>query len=637
MTTTVVADIETDGLLHDMTRIWVLSIGDPRTDEITAYADQPGFPSLAEGFARLKAADRVVFHNGLAFDLFAINRIAPGTLRVDQVYDTLVVSRLVDPERRVHNLEDWGERLGIPKVEITEDEWKRWDPKLAERCNIDVKITKEVFKRMWAASKGWERAVELEHKTRVPVSLQEQHGFRIDVPAAQALEAELRQEQMDIERKLQEVFPPMWVARRGSAARYPRLDDLKDTIRVPKVGTPTGKGEYVKDAPFTPVELLEFNPGSRDHIEARLKLKYGWKPRKFTNSGAAQLDDNVLNELAVFYPEAKELARFFRVKKQLGQLADGEKAWLKLYRGEHPNARVHGSVNTNGAVTGRMSHFDPNLAQVDKKDLRMRAVWVPTLGMKQGGADAEGLELRMLGHYLAPYDGGDYWRSVVYGKKEEGTDVHSRAMKLLSFFDRDQTKREEYAYFYGAGNYKLGLIAIEDAQEKGKYNPDDAPWLFRPNGKPKDPAEIGKVNREKLESGIVGLDSLVERVKQKHKSPGYLIGLDGRRLYTRSAHSALNTLLQGAGAIVMKQALVIFHFEKAPAAGFVSSDFLMLRHGFAYLANVHDEVQAEAPPDLIEEAMKLFAQSITEAGERLNLRVPLAGSYQIGDNWKETH
>lgn len=621
--TTLVADTETDGLLPTMTRLWCLTVGDPRTEEVDLYADQPGYPPISEGIARLQTATRIVFHNALGFDFFAINKVFPGALSFDQFYDSLVVSRLVDPESRAHSLGAWGERLGHAKPE--HDEWDRWSPAMGVRCVEDTKIGIKVFRNLWRKSRDWGDSVSLEHQVRFAVALQEQNGFLLDLDAAHLLEAELRQEQNDIAAELQGVFHPIWVGRKnkGTGTIYPgtgKWGDMTRCVRVPKVGQPKGKGLYVKGAAFTKVEYQVFNPGSRQHIEGHLRRR-GWTPTVFTPTGQAQLDDTTLADIAIIFPTAKPLARYFRVGKQLGQLADGDAAWLKNV---HDDGRVRGSVNTNGAVTGRMSHWNPNLANVDKKDLRMRAVWIPREGWKLVGADAEGLELRMLAHFLKPYDGGAFERAVLEGNKEDGTDPHSVNQRLVGLYSRDQAKRVIYAMIYGAGNPKLGLIILEDADLAGKP---------RPKGSL---AAIGKKARTRLIAGIVGMDKLLAKVQGTHKKQGYIRGLDGRRVKTRSAHSALNTLLQGAGAVVMKKALVIYHYELAVAAGWVSSDFATTTD-FAYCVNVHDEVQMECAPHVAEQIGQTFAEAIRLAGVRLGIRCPLAGSSDVGDNWKDTH
>lgn len=587
---------------------------------MTTYADQPGFPPIKEALAKFAEADRIVMHNGLAYDVHALQKCY-GETAIDRrkVYDTLVVGRLLDPEEKAQSLEAWGERLGLQKVEY--DEWDRFTPEMVERCEVDVRLTARVYRRLEPRARSWGESVQLEHDVAWIIALQEQNGFGLDVAAARELEAELRQEQADIERELQVVFPPIFVMDGTNAEKSLALPkrSMKRWVKHPAGAEDVEKferGWYVETeegAPYTRISLQHFNPGSRKQIAERFQRKYGWKPKKFTPSGAPAIDESVLADLK--YPEAKLLHRYLRVEKMLGQLADGDNAWLKMER----NGRVHGKVNPNGAVTGRMTHWNPNLANVDKKDTRMRAVWVPRPGWRLVGADGSGLELRMLAHYLHPYDGGEYMRAVVSGTKEDGTDVHSRTVALLDLYDRDRGgKRIMYAYLYGAGDNKLASIIHDDADFAKKP---------RPKGTKK---AIGAAAREKLEKGIVGLGKLVSKVKWKVRTKGYLVGLDGRHLYARSPHSALNLLLQGAGAIVMKKALVLFH-EGMETDG--------LRHGerWAYCANVHDEVQIEAEPSLADEIGKRFAASITKAGEALKVRCPLDGDFLTGASWAETH
>jgi DNA polymerase I-like protein with 3'-5' exonuclease and polymerase domains len=107
---------------------------------------------------------------------------------------------------------------------------------------------------------------------------------------------------------------------------------------------------------------------------------------------------------------------------------------------------------------------------------------------------------------------------------------------------------------------------------------------------------------------------------------GTLDGLDGRKLQIRSQHSALNTLLQSAGAIVMKQALVLLYDKLRKAK--LSAKFV---------ANVHDEWQIECLADQADKVGTLAVESIREAGTVLKLRCPLDGEYKKGKSWANTH
>jgi DNA polymerase-1 len=591
-----IADTETNGFLPlppqkdgpVMDRIWTIQIGTPESEEVTVYADQPGFPPLAEAVERLKVADRVVIHNGVRFDIHAINLIFPGTLRPEQIYDSLVVARLLNPNEKKNTLKDWGERLGVAKGDYGGD-FSRFDQELVKYARQDIVVGRALYLHQQKIMAGWnwDFAVWLECLYAYVLSLQEQNGFELDVQQAIALAAELRQEKHDVTKQLQEIFQPI-VHERYSEKTGKRL---KDYVEV-------------------------FNPGSGQQVARRLIDKYGWKPRKFTNTGIPATDEKVLAGLP--YPEAKLLLQYNRLEKRLGQIEDGKNGWLKLV--DEKTSRVHGAVNTIGAVTGRCSHFKPNMAQVDKKDLRMRQVWKARKGWKLVGVDAAGLEFRILAHYIAPSDGGLTIERVLNGKKEDGTDIHTANLKAAGMYDRDKgSKRALYAMIYGGRDPKLGEIAVADAHEAK---------MPRPKGSLK---EIGARVRAAIGKATPGIDKLIDAISAKAKRQKFIKGIDGRKIFIRSPHSATNFLFQGGGAIVMKLAKVIFHFERLPKLGLI--------HGvdFAYCADVHDEVQIESKPEFAELIGKTFADCIREAGERLGVRCPLAGDFSIGENWRETH
>jgi len=575
--TTLIADIETDGLIA--TKVHCLAIANYHAPaDIVVYADHPNYPPLKDGLARLEKAEVTVWHNGLGYDYPTLMRIYPDLkLQRTQVMDTLILSRLVYPTRRKHSLEFWGETLGYLKGNF--NDWEKFSDEMAGYCARDVEVTTLVYHKLCEIldeDYGWDDAIKLEHDFAYVINQQEQHGFRLNVKMAEEVCAELRQRMADIEVELQEAFPPItherWSEKTGK--------QLKDSIEV-------------------------FNPGSRQQIASRLTEKYGWKPKAFSPSGSPKIDETVLSYLK--YPEAQLLNSYLFCQKQLSQISEGESGWLKCVTSE---GYVHGKVNTIGTATSRCSHWGPNMGQISKRDLRMREVWLPDEGDKLVGCDADALELRMLAHYLGHFDDGAYANALLQGSKDDGTDVHSRTGKALGVKDRDVVKRATYAFLYGASDRKLQAI-MKDA---GIYMK-------------------GKEVRQRMKKGITGLDKLTDII-DKRCERGYLLGVDGRHVPILSPHSALNFCLQSAGAIVMKKALVAFHFDLATKAGHVVDDKPMT---FNYCANVHDEVQMSVREEHAEEIGKLFANAITLAGEQLNLKCPVSGSYDIGSNWKETH
>jgi DNA polymerase-1 len=610
------ADVEGDGFLDQLTTIWCLSVAPlDNLEDVTTYSDyMPGAPSLVEGLQRLRDAEQIGFHNGLGYDYWAINKLYPGTVKFRQIYDTLVVARLLDPES-FHSLGIWGETFGFPKGDVTK--FDEWTEDFVPYCERDVKICGMLWQRQLKVLDDWGDSVQIEHQVAFIIAQQQMHGFRLNVEKAQALTMELRAEMASLETALQDIFPPVWVP--ADTSTWCWKDRTWSTTKTFLPKRNDNKLGYVKDAPVTKVKLQSFNPGSRQHIIQRLSKIHGWKPTKFTPNGAPAVDEDVLSNLR--YPEAIQLNTYFNKSKQLGQISDGDNGWLKLVNEKN---YVHGQVNPIGARTHRMSHFKPNMAQVSKKDIRMREVWEPDEGEVLVGSDAEGLELRMLGHYLGRHDDGAFAHSVVFGDKSDGTDAHSRNREAGGLHLRDSAKTGIYAYLYGAGNPKLGCVVVDDAAAAKRPKPKGSL------------ASLGKRLRTGLESGIAGLGSLINGVKKTHKRRGKFRSLDGRWLTSVSAHSALNTLLQGGGAVVMKWALVIFHFETAVEKGWVNAETFECE-AFGYCANVHDEVQMSCPPEIAQEVGDAFTDAIRIAGERLGLRCPLAGAVDIGKNWADTH
>lgn len=600
-----VFDLETDGL-ENYTKIHTLSLYDTEKDVYETYDKQ----DVPNGIKRLEEADCICGHNIINFDLPAIKGLFPGFKMPPKIIDTLVWSRLEYPDIiqvdlfnhkkwempsaliGKHSLEAWGYRLGEFKGDYGKThDWSEWSQEMSDYCRQDVVVTVKLLRKL-QSKKTSEKALELEHQVAFIIQRQVKHGFLFDIEKAQKLYVELSAKKEELEQKLAITFPPF----------------INKEIFIPKVNNK--KRGYVKGVPFTKVKEIPFNPGSRQHIERALREKYNWKPKEFTPSGQAKVDESILKVLP--YPEAQLLAEYFMIQKRLGQLADGDKGWLRLVK---PDGRIHGEVITNGAVTGRMTHNNPNIAQVPAVGVpygyECREVFTVPKGYWLVGCDAAALELRCLAHFMAPYDGGAYAKAVIHGKKEEGTDIHTLNMKALGITSRDVAKTWFYAYIYGAGNYKLGSLLTPLGTLDKKI------------------VAAGKRSREQFEKNLPALGTLQKKVKAVVVKRGYLIGLDGRRLRVRSEHSALNTLLQSAGAVVMKKGLILL--DKA-----LSEQYKGL---YEFTANIHDEWQIEVKGDkvLAEEIGKRAVRAIQAAGEYFKFRCQLDGEYSIGKNWAETH
>lgn len=649
-------DIETNGLLDSLTHIKCLNVIDNTTLEEYRFTDHEvyldavtGLPTgkttpragtIAEGIALLAGADELCGHNIIGFDLPAIRLCMPEgivELNPKKLFDTQVVSRLVytdieDRDRvatlkgkldlpatykkRRHSLGAWGCRLGgTQKGDFTPSafnpKWTWNDYPFSQECDDycmdDVRVNAELVKHMKRRLEEMEwpmESVQLEQDVQTILVRQMQHGWKYDVDAAHKLVAELQKEKLDLEERLHETFKPFY--KKDGKTFTPKRDNAK-------MG-------YTADAPMSKVKLTDFNPGSRDHIADRLIKQFGWEPEEFTPAGKPKVDETVLGKLD--FPEAKLCAEYFTVGKMLGQVADGAQAQLNNV---DPDGRIRGYVNHNGAVTGRMTHSKPNIAQTDK-DPRVRGLYITEDGYVLVGCDADSLELRCLAHRLALFDKGAYVKVILTGNKADGTDMHTRNQKAVGLNDRDSAKTIFYAWAYGAGDYKLGTVVYNDwpEEKRERFNA-----RFQGEARKRKLVTIGAKARARLVAGIDGMEKLIKKVKGKVNNPGYLKGLDGRRVILRSQHAALNTLLQGDGALVMKKALVLLDRELRKT--------LVPGVDYEFVGNIHDEWQIESKECHAEFIGKTASQSIADAGEDLGFRCPLAGDYDVGRNWSETH
>jgi DNA polymerase-1 len=541
-------DIETNRR-HDV--VWCAGTYDLDTKEVNVWTSQKELQEY------IQKAELMIAHNGICFDFPVLNKVWKTTIRMSQVQDTLVMSRLSNPSR------DKGHSLGAlaSLVGRTKKEYDDFDggltPEMLEYCKEDVIICGELYLYLLQELQGFsQQSIDLEHKVQAVVAKQEKHGFLLDVPKAMSLITDWKTDLSSIEEGLQEVFPP---------------------IVTERISEKTGK--KLKD------DVEMFNPGSRQQIAKRL-MGLGWKPKKHTEKGQVIVDESVL--AGVDIPEAKLIAHYLLLQKRVAQV----ESWIDAVS---EDGRVHGKVITNGAVTGRMTHHSPNMAQVPSSHSPYggdcRACWTVPEGRVLVGADAASLELRMLAHYMKDED---YVREVVEG------DIHTKNQTAAGLETRAQAKTFIYALLYGAGPAKIGAIV---------------------NGSAKEGRELISTFLRNTPS-LLRLREKVERLSEK----GTLPGLDGRFLQVRSAHSALNTLLQSAGAIVMKQGLVI-----------LSSKIQKLKLDAHFVANVHDEWQLECSEVDADVVGSLAVESIKEAGTVLKLRCPLDGEYKKGKTWAQTH
>lgn len=593
-------DIETNGFLPELTTVHCIAALDAEGEALLYHdradlAERTG--SIRDGLDRLGAAELLVGHNIDSFDIPALQKLYP-KFRPRASFDTIVAARLIWPEIREsdmmevrggrlpsnligwQSLEAWGYRLGLRKGEYGKtSDWSAFSKPMLDYCLQDARVTEKLYRKIDRLNYS-PAAFELEHEFSRVLNRQMEHGIIFDDAKARTLIAELLQARIALDTKLKATIPP-----------------FVDTYVTPKK-----KIEKTKE--------IAFNPNSRDHIARHLIDRREWTPEEYTDSGKKpKIDENVLKGL-LHWPEAKLFMERFLIQKRLGQLDEGAKGWTKLV---DPNTgRIHGRITHNGAVTGRCTHSNPNLSAVPKVKSKggkvlmgaegeygyeCRSLFTVPPGFKMVGADAAGIELRMLAHYMARYDDGEYVKVVTEG------DPHETNRIAAGLETRDQAKTFIYAWLYGAGDTKIGSILGAG------------------------PA-AGRALRERFLQQLPALAKVKEAVAKAFQDRGAIKGLDGRALMIRSQHSALNTALQGAAAVAMKKATVLLdqYIEH----------FGVREHAHQVLF-VHDEFQIEVREPYAEKIGQLAVQAIRDAGAAFNLRCPLDGEYKVGRSWAETH
>ena len=429
--------------------------------------------------------------------------------------------------------------------------------------------------------------VDLEMRMAEIMTQQELSGFRFDVQAAERVRGELQNEVETIQQAIQ--------------ARY---------IYVPgKVYTPKRANKtkgYVAGAPMT--KLLDFNPTSRQHIAWALQNFRGARFTKVTDTGKPKVDEATLSEMRdialqqgneMLQEECEMFIRLLTLQKWLGQLSEGANSWFNTIEDD---GCIHHSCSL-ATQTGRNAHRGPNLGQVVSAPWA-RELFVPHPGHIMVGADLEGLELRCLGHYLSPWDDNAFADVVLNG------DIHQQNADRVGC-TRKEVKTLTYAFIYGAGDAKMGHSLhpeLSDAQKK----------------------QLGSELRRKFLDAIPGLEPLIDAVKQKVRAAGKLRGLDGRPIFCRAEHAALNYLLQSAGAIISKRWVVVGQ-QLLDEAG------LTYDVDYTRCAYVHDEVQLSVVPQEVDRVKNLLEVSAPLAGQYYNFRVPITASADHGNNWAATH
>lgn len=731
-------DVEADGLpeaqpakgkkpaIPKYTKLHSLVIRNIDTRELVlSCADQPGYKSIKQGvkfLLGLPLEDEIWAFNGIRTDFRMLDEQYPEFKtgfkdRKRRARDAMVICQYIRNNAKVadavlvtkkrmpavhkgkHTLAAWGYRLGVHKGEYSGG-FERWNEEMQKYCEIDTDVLAVIVQYL-DKSIARPLATEIELELAWFLHTQQQNGWPINMDKATLLYTELVKQRTELTERVRQEFKPWYVPVKKygevvvKTAACRRKVVLKGTSGIELVT------ELEKGVQYTDLKLMTFNPGSRQQVADRLTKLYGWQPTKFTDSGQPKVDEEQLSLLDPNIGPIKALIDYFMVAKRIGQVAGGDKAWLKFATPNMPHGgkitglhHIHHQVLQEGTITHRAAHMAPNMGQVpdagedtpygwecrelfhvpgngkmnavfgrNAKGERIitdwtgpgtiRPVWedhpkkgrivTDWLGDKlawgECGVDMSGIEARLLAHYMSPWDKGEYIRVVTEG------DIHSvnrDALGLEGVEGRKQAKLWFYAFCYGAGDTKLGVMVPPTPAEVEKYKANKRLWAktvekLRRKKYPTDDWTVsvtihGGVLRARFLKGLPAMAKLLEAVKAKADTQKYLTLPDGRRVFIRHGHAALNSLLQGAGAICAKLWMVLYARELEAQFGPASWS-----GNWSPMGWIHDENQTAARMGIIKDVAEIKVRTIKQAGEMLNITCPLTGEAKFGPNWAATH
>lgn len=634
----VAMDIETDSIKDNwvlgVRRLWVVVAKDVATGVRKIFRNLDTDPIVATAFkAYCKTIDKFVFHNGLQFDVPVINNIL-GEVVIDfrDVIDTLVVSRTVDYNiKGGHSLDAWGKRVGLFKG-VFKDFDGGWTQEMEDYCINDVEVTIKVYNKFKPVltDKSWWKALRVEHDIQWLCWQMHVDGFAFDEDTAEELLGEILERMDRLQDQFEVDFPP--TLQEVKRIKYRKKQDgslysnvvkaLEEYTHTRVEGDELVCLDYVPFMPSSPQQRIDrlWEAGWRPYEKTKGHIQFERdcykgvadpaKADKFKRYGWTCSEAN-LSTLPDDAPEgAKALAEWLTLEGRRSSLVE----WLGCVR----NGRIHGRFTHIGAWTGRLAHSAPNEANIPaafhgtpkspveevkaRYDGPFRGLWKTEDDEFLVGTDAEGIQLRILADLM---ESQSYVDAIIYGKKEDETDIHNMNRKALALdhIIRDDAKTFIYAFLLGAGNAKIAqILRCSTAQASA------AVQSFMDN--------------------IEGLGNLKRKVIPAIAKRGYFRGYDGRKVKVPSEHHTLAGMLQNGESTIMKHAALRWTRE-ADALGF----------NYKLCTWPHDEWQT-AIKGTREEAEYLGhiqREAIEWAGKELGLMCPLAGSTDIGKSWLDTH
>ena len=612
--TTLVYDLETDGLLDVVTKVWCMVAQDVDTKEIFSFSDHdPDLPSIADGLKLLQAADVLVAHNGIAFDNSVIKKLYNIDLDKKPFRDTLIMSKILNYMRfnGKHSLKVWGEYLSDNKIEF--NDFSEYSKEMLTYCIQDVELNTKVYERLMqeyqrlvAKKPMLKQGMNIEHTMQKINNQMRDEGWNFDLRQAKLTQLDLQDAMTRLERMLE---PEL-----GTYKKF--IDKEPKQPKFKKDGTyNTHTCNWLTDYfghEVKPTDTHLMPPGT--YFQRTTEVPYQLSKRMtlgdalysigFTKHDVAY----ILGEKVSISVERGEkkgtvtkdqwkeyVDEYYTLRSRLGVLNN----WIKNASAA-PDGRLRGNMTPIGTPSFRARHSGivniPSVSAAWGKE--MRELFLPDEGDVLVGADSSGNQLRGLCHYV---NNPEYTDIVVNG------DQHQRNGDMLGI-SRKVAKTFLYSYMFGAGDSKLGSVVT---------------------GKPD--AVAGAKAREDFAKAVVGIEELKTtlehnwKLREATQGKGWFYGLDGRPVFAPADYQCLNYLLQCAEGITCKAAMVWTH-DRIKKEG--------LRAKFRIM--MHDEYQITCHPDDAERVAEIASDAFRVAPKDFGVMC-MDGEADIGKSYADTH
>jgi transposase len=611
-----VFDIETDGLLDELTKIHVLSYSHDGKEVHHTH----DYDEMRKFFTETEV---LVGHNIIRFDIPAVEKVLGIKVKA-RLIDTLALSWYLHHDRLKHGLEWYGVDYGIPKPVIKD--WNSLTPQeYAHRCDEDVKINNRLWRdldtklnRLYQDRLEKDRLVDYLTFKLDCAREQEDLRWKLDVDKAQEAYDEIIRLKEEKVEQLADAMPKKALTRVATQPKVMHKKDGELSSHGEKWIALCAENKMPISAKSLTVQTGEErgNPNSNDQVKDWL-YSLGWKPRTYKfirdkKTGDERQIEQVRNdgdlcksvkELVSMDPAVDLLDGLTVLTHRAGIL----KSFLDCHVDGYLQATVAGLTNTF-----RFKHMKPlvNLPSVDKPygDVIRGCLTCPE-GYVLAGADMTSLEDTTKRHYMKPLD-PDYVEQM----SKEGFDPHldlALHAGVISQEDIDKHNSGERSLKALRKNYKVvnysstyGVGASKLARETGMSKSEaktllDAFWSRN--------WAIEKV------ASTLQVRELFGGMWLKNPVSGFWYSL-------RSDKDRFSTLNQGTG---------VYCFDTWVA--------VCRKNGIKSVGQFHDEIIALVKEGDEGNVEKIMHDAAVILNKRVKLNVPLGTDVQFGKTYADIH